>query len=44
MWFIKRVMVDKWDTDRAMAEASELGAISQAMKTFALDYIKAHQK
>ena len=44
MWFIKRVMVDKWDTDRAMAEATELGAISQTMKTFALDYIKAHQK
>src|SRR2546425_9043914 len=34
MWFIKRVMIDKWDTDRAMAEAGELGAISQTMKTF----------
>jgi uncharacterized protein (TIGR01244 family) len=44
MWFIKRVMVDKWDTDRAMAEASQLGAISPAMKTFALDYIQTHRK
>ena len=44
MWFIKRVMVDKWDTDRAMAEATELGAISQTMKTFALDYIQTHKK
>ena len=44
LWFIKRVMVDKWDTDRAMAEAAELGAISQTMKTFALDYIQTHKK
>jgi uncharacterized protein (TIGR01244 family) len=44
MWLIKRVVVDKWDTDRAIAEASELGTISPTMKTFALDYIKAHQK
>lgn len=44
MWLIKRVLVDKWDIDRAMAEASELGAMSPAMKTFALDYIQSHKK
>ncbi len=44
MWFIKRVVIDKWDNDRAMAEAAELGAISQPMKTFALDYIQSHKK
>ena len=44
MWFVKRVLVDKWDTDRAMAEASDLGFASPTLKTFALDYIKAHQK
>jgi len=44
MWFIKRVVIDKWDNDRAMAEALELGAISQPMKTFALDYIQSHKK
>ena len=44
MWLIKRVIVDKWDVDRAMAEASELGAMSQTMKTFALDYIQTHKK
>jgi uncharacterized protein (TIGR01244 family) len=44
MWFIKRVMVDKWDTDRAMAEATQLGAISPTMKIFALDYIQTHKK
>ena len=44
MWFIKRVVVDKWDNDRAMTEAAELGAISPPMKTFALEYIKTHGK
>jgi uncharacterized protein (TIGR01244 family) len=44
MWFIKRVLVDKWGTDRAMAEASDLGFTSQPLKNFAMDYIKAHQK
>src|SRR5437879_4462584 len=33
MWFIKRVVVDKWDNDRAMTEAAQLGTISQPMKT-----------
>jgi uncharacterized protein (TIGR01244 family) len=44
MWFVKRVLVDKWDTDRAMAEATDLGFASPALKTFAMDYVKAHQK
>ena len=44
MWLIKRVLIDKWDNDRAWEEASQLGAISPAMKTFALDYIQAHKK
>jgi uncharacterized protein (TIGR01244 family) len=44
MWMIKRVLVDKWDNDRAMEEASQLGSISPVMKTFALDYIQAHKK
>jgi uncharacterized protein (TIGR01244 family) len=44
MWLIKRVLVDKWDNDRAWEEASQLGSISPVMKTFALDYIQAHKK
>ena len=44
MWLIKRVLIDKWDNDRALEEASQLGAISPVMKTFALDYIQAHKK
>ena len=41
---IKRVMIDKWDTDRAADEAAQLGLTNQALKTFALDYIRTHQK
>jgi uncharacterized protein (TIGR01244 family) len=44
MWLIKRVLIDKWDNDRALEEAAQLGSISPAMKTFALDYIQAHKK
>lgn len=44
MWFIKRVVVDKWDNDRAMAEATQLGFTSQPLKTFANDYILTHKK
>jgi len=44
VWFIKRVMVDKWDNDRAMAEAAQLGNISPPMKMFAMDYIQSHKK
>lgn len=44
MWLIKRVLIDKWDNDRALEEATQLGLMSPALKTFALDYIKAHQK
>ena len=44
MWFTKRVLVDKWTTDKAMAEATQLGFTSQPLKTFMMDYIKAHQK
>jgi len=44
MWFVKRALVDKWDIDKAMAEATDLGFASPALKTFAIDYVKAHQK
>jgi uncharacterized protein (TIGR01244 family) len=40
MWFVKRVVVDKWDTDRAMAEAGQLGLANERSKAFALDYVK----
>ena len=44
MWFIKRALVDKWDTNRAMAEASDLGFTSPPLKNFAMEYIKTHAK
>jgi uncharacterized protein (TIGR01244 family) len=43
MWMIKRILVDKWDGDRAGAEAAALGLTSAALKTFALDYVQSHK-
>ena len=44
MWMIKRIQVDKWDADRAGAEAAALGLTSAALKTFALNYVQAHKQ
>ncbi len=44
MWLIKRVLIDKWDNDRALEEAAQLGLTSSALKSFALDYIQNHRK
>lgn len=44
LWMIKRVEVDNWDVDRASAEAAALGLTNPALKTFALDHIKANKK
>ncbi len=44
LWFIKRVEVDMWDIDRASAEAAALGLTNPALKTFALDHIRAQKK
>jgi uncharacterized protein (TIGR01244 family) len=44
MWMIKRVLIDKWDSDKASDEAAQLGLTNPQMKTFALDYIQSHKK
>jgi uncharacterized protein (TIGR01244 family) len=44
MWMIKRMLVDKWDADRAGAEAAALGLTNSALKTFVLDYAQAHKQ
>ena len=44
MWFVKRVLVDKWDLDKAGAEAAGLGLSNATLKNFMLDYIKSHSK
>ena len=44
MWMIKRMQVDKWDADRAGAEAAALGLTNSALKTFVLEYVQAHKQ
>src|SRR5215510_13899941 len=44
MWFVKRVLVDKWDVERAGAEAASLGLGNANLKTFMLSYIDSHKK
>jgi uncharacterized protein (TIGR01244 family) len=44
MWFVKRVLVDKWDVERAGTEAASLGLANAALKTFMLNYIESHKK
>ena len=44
LWMIKRVLLDRWEVDRAAQEAEALGMTSPAMKTFALDYIQTHRR
>lgn len=40
MWFIKRMVVDKWDVERASAEATALGMNNATLKQWAVDYAK----
>jgi hypothetical protein len=44
MWLIKRVLVDGWDVDRAVDEATQLGLTSAALRQFALDEISKRKK
>jgi len=44
MWFIKRLVVDHWDVDRAAKEASALGMMNPALKQFAIDYSQTHKR
>jgi uncharacterized protein (TIGR01244 family) len=46
-WFIKRVVVDKWDSDRALKEAEALGlatAPDAPMRKFVLEYVQTHKQ
>jgi uncharacterized protein (TIGR01244 family) len=38
MWMIKRMVVDKWDAQKAGTEAAALGLTNAQLKQFALDY------
>ena len=41
LWMAKRMLVDKWPEEKALAEANEIGPPSETMKQFALDYVKS---
>jgi uncharacterized protein (TIGR01244 family) len=41
MWLIKRIAVDKWDVDRAVAEAEALGQTSVPLREFAIEFAKS---
>jgi uncharacterized protein (TIGR01244 family) len=44
MWMIKRMVVDKWDAERAGSEATELGLTNANLKKFAIDYAASHHQ
>lgn len=44
MWFMKRTIVDKWNTDKAMEEAVALGLTRETLKTFFLEEVKKRRK
>ena len=39
LWLIKRMVIDKWTEERAVAEARVIGLSSEALQKFALDYV-----
>jgi uncharacterized protein (TIGR01244 family) len=43
LWLIKRIKVDGWEQQKAVDEAVALGLANERLKTFALDWVKAHQ-
>ena len=40
MWLIKRLAVDKWDTEKAVAEAAALGQTSPQLREWAIAFAK----
>lgn len=44
MWLIKRLVVDKWDEDRAIKEAAALGQTSEELRRWATDYARSHKR
>ena len=41
MWLIKRIAVDKWEVDRAVAEAEALGQTSVPLRDFAIEFARS---
>ena len=40
MWLIKRIVVDKWEVERAEEEATQLGLTNPALKQWAIEYAR----
>jgi hypothetical protein len=44
MWLIKRTLVDGWQLDRALEEATALGLSDGPVKQFMLEQIRTRQR
>jgi hypothetical protein len=44
MWLMKRAIVDGWDTNKAMEEATALGLTNEALKKFFLEEIQKRKR
>ena len=44
MWLMKRTMVDGWDTNKALKEATELGLTNETLKQFFLAQIQQRKR
>ena len=44
MWLMKRAIVDGWDVDRAVNEATLLGLTNETLKQFFLEQIKQRKR
>jgi hypothetical protein len=44
MWLMKRTVVDGWEVDRALEEATLLGLANPALRDFMLAEIKKRKK
>jgi hypothetical protein len=44
MWLMKRTIVDGWDVDKAMVEATALGLSNETLKQFFLDQIRERKR
>jgi uncharacterized protein (TIGR01244 family) len=43
MWLIKRLVVDKWDAEKAVKEAEALGQTNQDLRKWAIEYAQTRK-
>ena len=44
MWLMKRAIVDGWDTNKALQEATELGLTNETLKQFFVAEIQQRKR